>query len=70
MSLPVVLRPEAEQDLNDARDWYERQGNELGDDFRAEIITSVERLAEMPELFAIVWKNVRRCRLKKFPYAI
>jgi toxin ParE1/3/4 len=70
MSLPVVFRPEAEQDLIDVRDWYDRRESELGDDFRAEIITLIERIAEMPELYAIVWKNVRRCRPKRFPHAI
>jgi toxin ParE1/3/4 len=70
MSLPVVFRPEAEQDLLEARDWYDRRGTDLGDDFRAEIITLIERLGEMPELYAVVWNNVRRCRPKRFPYAI
>jgi|GEM_PF-2741884 len=31
MSLPVVLRPEAQDDLLAARDWYERQRAGLGD---------------------------------------
>lgn len=70
MSLPVVFRPEAEQDLIEARDWYDRQGTNLGDDFRAEIITLIERLGETPELYAVVWKNVRRCRPRKFPYVV
>jgi plasmid stabilization system protein ParE len=68
MSLPVVLRPEAEQDLIEARGWYERQGR--GDDFLEAISTVFDRLAENPELYAISWKNVRTCRPRKFPYVV
>jgi hypothetical protein len=37
MSLPVVIRPEAEQDLLSARDWYDQQRFGLGDEFTAEV---------------------------------
>ncbi len=70
MSFPVVLRPEAEQDLIAARDWYNVKRDDLGDEFVAEITGCFERLAEMPEIFAPIWEDVRNCRTHRFPYVI
>lgn len=70
MSLPVVIRPEAEQDLIEARDWYNRRSPGSGDELLKAVSTVLDRLEEMPELYAVVWKNVRRCRTGRFPYVI
>jgi plasmid stabilization system protein ParE len=70
MSLPVVLRPEAEQDLLTAHEWYEEQRAGLGDDFTDQVAAVLERVAEMPEMFSIIWKDVRTCRPRRFPYVI
>ncbi len=59
MSWPVVLRPEAEQDLLLARDWYDRQREDLGDEFAAEAGVVFARLESMPHLVAAVWQDVR-----------
>jgi hypothetical protein len=37
VSVPVVLRPEAELDLLTARNWYDQQQDGLGDEFTAVI---------------------------------
>ena len=60
-------RPEAERDLLTARDWYEGQRAGLGDEFTEEVTAALERVAEMPEMFAIFWEDVRTCRPRRFP---
>ncbi len=70
MSLPVVLRPEAEQDLLSARHWYDRRGGNLGDEFATQVGVVFAQLGAMPELFAITWQDVRVCRLRRFPYVV
>lgn len=70
MSLPVNLRPEAEEDLAKARDWYAKIGTRLGDDFLAAADKFIERIVSFPELYAIVLKNVRRGKLRRFPYVV
>ncbi len=70
MSLPLVIRPEAEQDILGARDWYDRQREGLGDDFTEQMVIAFERLSEMPEMFSVIWEDVRTCRPKRFPYVI
>jgi plasmid stabilization system protein ParE len=70
MRLPVVLRPEAEHDLLTAHVWYEGQRAGLGDEFTEQVAAALERVAEMPEMYSIIWKDVRTCRSRRFPYVI
>jgi plasmid stabilization system protein ParE len=68
--LPVVVTLEAQQDLLDARDWYDRQRNGLGEEFSAEVASLFDRLSATPKLFAYVWRDVRACRPSRFPYIV
>lgn len=70
MKLPVAIRPEAADDLQSTRDWYERQKDGLGEKFAAQVSFEIDRLAAMPELFAANRQNVRACRLSRLPYVI
>jgi hypothetical protein len=53
MSLPLNLRPEAEQELAKARDWYEDQRGGLGEEF----------LIAVEDVFTLSG-NSRRCTLR------
>jgi plasmid stabilization system protein ParE len=60
----------AAAELTNAQDWYEKESPGLGGRFRGEINKAVERMAAMPQQFPIVHKNVRRARVKVFPYSL
>ncbi len=70
MSLPIVFRPEAEQDVASARDWYSRQRPGLDDDLLAQLTDFLDQVSAMPGLHAIVWQDVRACKLSRFPYVV
>src|SRR3954470_5179678 len=70
MSLPVVLRPEAQADLVAARDWYEQQRPGLGDAFADAVDEVLGRVGPMPEIYAVVMNGVRRAKLQRFPYLV
>ena len=70
MRLPLVLRPEAEQDLVSAQLWYEQQKTGLGDDFVSQTSVVLDRIASKPEMYGTVWADVRACRLRRFPYVV
>jgi toxin ParE1/3/4 len=70
MTKPVIIEPEAEQDISDAHDWYERQRTGLGDDFELCIEASLCAIAERPKSFPTVRKNARRTLVHRFPYLI
>jgi plasmid stabilization system protein ParE len=70
MSLPVVLRPEAQQDLTDAETWYERQRSGLGQDFLAEVSVKFDEIAAQPQMYAVAWKDMRAAPLRRFPFVV
>ena len=70
MSLIIVFRPEADDDLLAARDWYEQQQSGLGQWFSDALIAALDRIKAMPQMYAIVFHNVRRAKLRTFPYLI
>lgn len=70
MSLAVLLRPEAEADLEEAYLWYLERGAELGADFVTAVDEGLERIRAHPEGHALVHRNVRRALLRRFPYGL
>ena len=54
----------------DAQDWYERETTDLGGRFRVEADFQVQRIAVNPLHFPRVLADVRRARLRQFPYAL
>jgi toxin ParE1/3/4 len=70
MSRSILLRPEAEEDLATGRDWYDRQKERLGDEFLRAVNGTFERIADQPELYAVVHGEVRRMKMRRFPYVV
>jgi plasmid stabilization system protein ParE len=70
VSLAAVFRPEAQADLLRTRDWYERQRFGLGDIFSVSVEQVVNRIETMPQMYAMVFRDVRRAKLRTFPYLI
>ena len=70
MSLPVLLRPEAEDDARQARDQLDAARAGLGRQFLSQMRAVLERIEATPEIHGIVWKDVRAARLKRFRYVV
>lgn len=54
----------------EAQDWYEGEATGLGRRFRQAIDALVERMSANPRQFPVVFKNVRRALLRRFPYSL
>jgi len=54
----------------EAQDWYENEAPGLGRRFRAAVEEIIERMSANPRQFPVIYKNVRRALLRRFPYAI
>jgi toxin ParE1/3/4 len=54
----------------EAQDWYEREEQGLGSRYRAEIDHQVNRIAANPLHFPEILGDVRRARLRRFPYSL
>jgi len=68
--MQVIFTPPARAELLDAQDWYEARQPGLGMRFREEVEATVLRLQENPHQFPIVFRDVHRARLRKFPYGL
>ena len=70
MTPRLVLRPQAEAEILDARDWYEEQRPGLGGAFATEVDSGLGRIVEAPLAYPRVHGETRRALLRRFPYAI
>ena len=66
----LTLRPEAERDIEDAANWYQRQGYDLGYQFLDEVAVTFEAIADRPESYPVVHRGVRRALTRRFPFGI
>ncbi len=70
MSLPVILRPAADSDIQLTHDELEQARAGWGDRFVARVREVFERIEAMPELYGLVWQDVRAARLRKFRHVV
>lgn len=70
LALPVRFTLAAQAEVTEAQDWYEAQLPGLGTQFRAELDRTVQRIAANPLQFRRVLQDVRRARLRRFPYGL
>jgi plasmid stabilization system protein ParE len=70
VSLPVILRHDAEVDIQEARDQLESIRAGLGNQFLARVREVLARIEKMPELHGKAWEDVRAARLKQFRYIV
>ena len=68
--MTVVFTPPAQVELVEAQDWYEAKHRGLGARFRDEVEATVLRLQENPHQFPVVFRDVHRARLRRFPYGL
>jgi len=68
--LDIVFRESAAHQLQEAQSWYEAQRAGLGAEFARSLEAVVHRIARQPEGAPIVWEDVRRAHLKRFPYSV
>jgi plasmid stabilization system protein ParE len=70
VTYPVTFTLAARAELIGAQDWYENEAPGLGRRFRAAVDSVIQRLAANPRQFPVIYKDVRRTLLRRFPYAL
>ena len=70
MSRRLVLRSEAERDIAEAAEWYDRQRAGLSLQFRSALDSTLSSIEENPLLYAQVYRNLRRALVRRFPYGV
>jgi len=70
MTYGIIVRPEAEQDLREAAQWYEEKLEGLGREFLVCIDAALSLIKRNPKLYPQIYKNVRRMLIRRFPFGI
>jgi plasmid stabilization system protein ParE len=60
----------AEAELVEAAKWYEKQAPGLGQQFLDEFEATMDRVTRFPEAWTRISNRHRRCRFRRFPYAV
>jgi len=67
----IIVRPEAEQEVQQAFDWYQEQSEGLGLEFLRAIDACLSGVKRNPFAYTLVKvPNVRRALVRRFPYAL
>ena len=70
MNYRLLLQPEAELDLEDVYYWYEQRTRGLGSEFIRAVDASISAIHRNFLAYAVVYRQVRRKLIRKFPYGI
>lgn len=66
----IVVVTRAAQRVNDAAAYYDRERTGLGERLHEEFHSAAARIAEHPLLYLTAVRDARKCKVRKFPYAI
>lgn len=66
----ILILSNAEQDIDEAYNWYEQRQAGIGDEFMNCLNKCFEAIRLTPNVYAFVYKNYRRALVKRFPYAV
>jgi len=64
-----LLEP-AQTELDEAIDWYAAQAPGLGNAFLIEALKAINLINQFPTAWHPLTLQIRRCRLKRFPYSV
>ena len=67
MSYRVNILPIAYKDARDAKQWYNKQREGLGDEFKAVVNKEIQFIREYPENYQVRYKQLRQSLLIVFP---
>jgi plasmid stabilization system protein ParE len=70
MAAELIIAPEAQQDLDEAYAWYEKQRAGLGEDFLTSVDACIQAICRTPEMGRVVHESYRRGLVRRFPYAV
>ncbi|MDM8528768.1 type II toxin-antitoxin system RelE/ParE family toxin [Anaerolineales bacterium HSG24] len=65
-----LFHPEAEQEFEQAIEYYESCQQGLGLDFALEVRATVKRIVAFPNAWPFLEDDIRRCQTNRFPYGL
>lgn len=68
--MSVRLLEVAQQELDGAVSHYNGESPGLGDAFLLEALAAIDRIRRFPDAWHPLGAEIRRCRLRRFPYGL
>ena len=70
MNYKLIVRPEAEAELEEAFVWYEQQVVDLGNQFLLVVDATINSIQRNPLQYPVIYKDIRRALTRRFPYQV
>jgi plasmid stabilization system protein ParE len=70
MTYDLVFRIEAEKDLQDIQEYYNKILPSITDNFFVEFFETMDLIEDEPQLFQVRYRGIRIAPLHRFPYGI
>jgi plasmid stabilization system protein ParE len=70
VSLRLVLRPEALDEISQAAAWYEGRAAGLSAEFLRAVDATLASLQRNPRQYPVIHNTLRRALLRRFPYSL
>ena len=68
--MEIRLLDVAQQEFDEAVEYYNAESPGLGDQFLIEAVAAFERIGQLPGAWHPYTENTRRCQTRRFPYGI
>lgn len=68
--MSIRLLEPAQTELDEAIVWYAKQAPGLGDAFLIEALKTLRLVEQFPQAWHPLTPQIRRCRLRRFPYSV
>jgi plasmid stabilization system protein ParE len=66
----LVIRAEAREDVETTSQYYDEKQAALRVQFLRRLNDAIDRIRSAPELYGVVWRDVRAKRLKTYPFIV
>jgi plasmid stabilization system protein ParE len=66
----LVIQPSAENDLKEAKGWYEQILPGLGETFLDRVDETLSRVQQHPHAYHRIFEELRVAMVKRFPYMV
>lgn len=70
MSLPLVFRATARDEFDGSAAWYEGRRAGLGIDFVGAVEDTLDKVANQPNRYPVVFRDLREAPVRKFPFCV
>ena len=70
MSVPVILNDDAQQEFDEAFDWYDARSAAKAAHFASSVRGVLRRIATNPRFYGLAVLDIRKAVVKSFPFCV